>query len=104
MTTDLGVWKAEDCALVLIDYHREMFEVIRPEANAAVVELHARLLAKTAKAFDMPIVLSTVGVELGFNGPTLPSILDQLNGIEPIDRTSMNAFEDDAFRAAGGAT
>ena len=75
MTKDLGVWKAEDCALLLIDYQREMFEVIRSETNADMVELHARLLAKTAKAFDMPIVLSTVGVELGFNGPTLPSIL-----------------------------
>ena len=31
MTTNLGVWKAEDCAPVLIDYQREMFEVIRSE-------------------------------------------------------------------------
>ena len=104
MTSDLGVWKAEDCALVLIDYQQEMFEVIRSETNADMVELHARLLAKTAKAFDMPIVLSTVGVNLRFNGPTLPSILDELDGIEPIDRTSMNAFEDEAFRAAAEAT
>jgi nicotinamidase-related amidase len=104
MTTDLGVWKAEDCALVLIDYQREMFEVIRSETNADMVELHARLLAKTAKAFDMPIVLSTVGVGLGFNGPSVPSILEELEGIEPIDRTSMNAFEDEAFRQAVEAT
>src|SRR6478672_9306907 len=104
MTKELGVWKAEDCALVLIDYQREMFEVIRSETNADMVELHARLLAKTAKAFDMPIVLSTVGVGYGFNGPTLPSILDELEGIEPIDRTSMNAFEDQAFREAVEAT
>ena len=52
----------------------------------------------------MPIVLSTVGVGFGFNGPTLPSILDELEGIEPIDRTSMNAFEDQAFREAVEAT
>src|SRR2546429_7017360 len=81
-----------------------MFEVIRSETNADTVELHARLLAKTAKAFDMPIVLSTVGVDLGFNGPTLPSILEELDGIEPIDRSSMNAFEDDGFREAVEAT
>ena len=31
MTKDLGVWTAEDCALVLIDYQNEMFEVIRSE-------------------------------------------------------------------------
>ena len=100
MTKDLGVWKAEDCALVLIDYQREMFEVIRSETGAGMVELHARLLAKTAKAFDMPIVLSTVGVGYGLNGPTQPAILGELEGIEPIDRSSMNAFEDAQFRDA----
>jgi nicotinamidase-related amidase len=76
--------------LVLIDYQKETFEVIR----------YVRLLAKTAKAFGMPIVLSTVGVEYGFNGPTLASILSELDGIEPIDRSSMNAFEDSAFGEA----
>src|SRR5882724_5357623 len=104
MTSDLGVWTADDCALVLIDYQTEMMEVIRSETNADLVELHVRLLAKTAKAFDVPIVLSTVGVGFGFNGPTIPSLLAELDGIEPIDRTSMNAFEDEAFREAVEAT
>ena len=104
MTSELGVWTADDCALVLIDYQPEMFEVIRSETNAATVELHVRLLAKTAKAFGMPIVLSTVGVGYGFNGPTLPPLLSELDGYEPIDRTSMNAFEDQAFRDAVAAT
>ena len=48
----------------------------------------------------MPIVLSTVGVGYGINGPTLPRSLAELEGVEPIDRSSMNAFEDVAFRAA----
>jgi nicotinamidase-related amidase len=104
MNSDLGVWTADDCALVLIDYQKEMFEVIRSETSADLAELHVRLLAKTAKAFDMPIVLSTVGVEYGFNGPTLPSIQAELEDLEPIDRTSMNAFEDQAFREAVEAT
>jgi nicotinamidase-related amidase len=104
VTRDLGVWKAEDCALVLIDYQPAMMEVIRSETNTDMVELHARLLAKTAKAFDIPIVLSTVGVGFGFNGPTIPSLLEELDGVEPIDRTSMNAFEDQTFREAVAAT
>jgi nicotinamidase-related amidase len=103
-TDDLGVWTSDACALVLIDYQNEMFDVIRSETNAALVELNVRLLAKTAKAFDLPIVLSTVGVGFGFNGPTLPSVLSELDGIEPIDRSSMNAFEDQAFRDAVKAT
>ena len=103
-TKDLGVWTADSSALVLIDYQNEMFEVIRSETSAELVELHVRLLARTARAFNMPIVLSTVGVGYGFNGPTLPSILSELGGIEPIDRSSMNAFEDRAFRDAVKAT
>jgi nicotinamidase-related amidase len=54
---------------VLIDYQNEMFEVIRSETPADLVELHVRLLAKTAKAYGMPIILSTVGVRFGFNDP-----------------------------------
>jgi nicotinamidase-related amidase len=104
MTNDLGVWTVDDCALVLIDYQKEMFEVIRSETDADLVELHVRLLAKTAKAFDIPIVLTTVGVAAGFNGPTLPSILEELDGLDEIDRFSMNAFEDEAFREAVEAT
>jgi len=104
MNSDLGVWTNDDVALVLIDFQNEMFEVIRSETSADLVELNVRLLARTAKAFDVPIVLSTVGVGAGFNGPTLPSILAELDGIEAIDRSSMNAFEDDAFRAAVEAT
>ncbi len=104
MTNDLGVWKAEDCALLLIDYQKEMFEVIRSETSADLVEMHVRLLAKTAKAFGVPIVLSTVGVGYGLNGPTIPPVLAELDGIEPIDRSSMNAFEDQAFGDAVKAT
>jgi Isochorismatase family len=48
----------------------------------------------------MPIVLSTVGAKYGINGPTHSSILSELPGVEPIDRTSMNAFDDRAFRDA----
>ena len=70
MTKELGVWRAEDCALVLIDYQNEMFEVIRSETSADLVELHVRLLAKTAKAYGVPIVLSTVGVGFGLQNVT----------------------------------
>jgi hypothetical protein len=41
MNRDLGVWTYEDCALVLIDYQPEMFEVIRSETDADLVELNA---------------------------------------------------------------
>jgi nicotinamidase-related amidase len=49
MSNDLGVWKAEDCALLLIDYQNEMFEVIRSEPSADLVETHVRLLGTSAR-------------------------------------------------------
>ena len=100
MNRDLGVWTYQNSALVLIDYQKEMFETIRSETSAELADLNVRLLAKTAKAFGMPVVLSTVGVKYGINGPTHASILSELPGVEPIDRTSMNAFEDRAFSDA----
>src|ERR1700752_4850543 len=100
MNRDLGVWTYENSALVLIDYQKEMFETIRSETSADLAEVHVRLLARIARALDMPIVLSTVGVKLGFNSPTQQAIAADLPGMEPIDRTSMNAFEDRAFSEA----
>jgi len=85
---------------VLIDYQPEIFATIRSETSAELAELNVRLLARTAKAFNLPIVLSSVGVAAGINGPTQPSILAELPGIQVIDRTTMNAFEDHAFRDA----
>lgn len=100
MSHAAGVWTSEQVALVLIDYQKEMFENIRSETTADQVELNVRLLIKAAKAFDIPVVLSTVGVEMGVNGPTRKSIQDELPGVEVIDRTSMDAWEDAPFRAA----
>jgi len=100
MNNDLGVWTSQDCALVLIDYQPEIFATIRSETRADLVELNVRLLARTAKAFNMPIVLSSVGVAAGINGPTQPGVLAELPGVQVLDRTTMNAFEDSAFRDA----
>lgn len=96
-TPSLGVWKHEDAALILIDYQKEMFDTIRSETPAELIDLNVRLLIKAAKAFGVPIILSTVGVEMGVNKPTRQSILDELPGVKAIDRSSMNAWEDRAF-------
>ena len=100
MSKGQGVWTYQDSALVLIDYQKEMFEQVRSETGAELIDLNVRLLIKAAKAFNMPVVLSTVGVEMGVNGPTRPSITAELPGIDVIDRSSMNAWEDRAFHAA----
>jgi hypothetical protein len=70
------------------------------EQDQRVVELNARTLAKVALDFKIPVILSTVGVEIGVNGPTIPSLRAVLSGVRDIDRSSMNAWEDAAFLAA----
>lgn len=100
MTQSTGVWKHEDVALVLIDYQKEMFQNLKSETSAERVDLNVRFLVRVAKAFDIPVVLSTIGVEMGVNGPTRQSILDELPGVQVIDRSSMDAWEDKAFREA----
>lgn len=100
MTQPQGVWKHEDAALILIDYQKEMFDTVRSETPAELIDFNVRLLIKAAKAFNMPIILSTVGVEMGVNHPTRQSILDELPDIDVIDRSSMNAWEDQPFREA----
>lgn len=104
MTLPQGVWTYEDTALILIDYQKEMFDTVRSETPADLIDLNVRLLIKAAKAFGMPIILSTVGVEMGVNSPTRQSILDELPGVTAIDRSSMNAWEDKAFLEAVEAT
>src|SRR5262249_49290592 len=100
MTKSQGGWKHEEAALILIDYQKEMFDTVRSETPADLIDLNVRLLIKAAKAFNMPVILSTVGVEMGVNHPTRQSILDELPGIQVIDRSSMNAWEDTSFRDA----
>lgn len=62
------------------------------------------MLARVATDFKIPVVLSTVGVELGVNGPTIPSLRDALPQVKVVDRSSMNPWEDDKFSAAVKAT
>jgi len=82
MTKDLGVWTADDCALVLIDYQNENVRGHTIGDEGRLVGLHVRLLAKTAKAFGVPIVLSRWASGTASTDPRLPSHPVELDGIE----------------------
>jgi nicotinamidase-related amidase len=60
--------------------------------------------ARTAKLYGLPIVLTTVNVNTGANGPTIHQITEALPGVEAVDRTAINAWEDADFVAAVKAT
>src|SRR5258706_6673328 len=98
-----GTWDASECALLLIDYQENVLDLVF-EQDRRVVELNARTLATAARAFNIPVVLSTVGVQMGVNKPTIASLKAALPDVKDIDRSSMNAWEDAAFVAAVKAT
>lgn len=98
-----AIWDASDCALILIDYQAEMFRNVH-STDTALIELNICTLAKTAVAFGIPVVLSTVGVKMGVNKPTIERLRRELPGVPEIDRSSMNAWEDPAFLKAVKAT
>jgi nicotinamidase-related amidase len=97
------IWDAEDCALVLIDYQPEMFSRVKSE-DPKLIELNVCTLARAAKEFNMPIVLSTVGVKMGVNRPTIEGLRKTIPGVTEIDRSSMDAWEDAEFLKAVKAT
>src|SRR5437899_6314896 len=88
-----GVWDASECALLLIDYQENVLDLVF-EQDRRVVELNARTLATAARAFNIPVVLSTVGVQMGVNKPTIASLKAVLPEFKELDRSSMNAWED----------
>jgi len=99
-----GVWNHDEVALLLIDYQQDMFDNIRSETGPELVDLNTRFLIRVARALAIPVVLSTVGVEMGVNRPTRDSIAAELPEAVVIDRSTMNAWEDAAFRNAVAAT
>jgi nicotinamidase-related amidase len=93
----------QNAALVIIDYQPiQVMSVASMDRRMLVSNIVA--VIRTAKLYGLPLVLSTVNVKTGINQPTIPEIRNLLPGVEPIDRTSMNSWEDPAFVAAVKST
>ena len=91
-----------NAALVVIDY--------QPSQIQAVTSIHREVLvdnivsvARLARTFDLPVVLSTINVANG-QGPTIPELRAVLSDSAEIDRTPINAWEEVEFRRAVEAT
>ncbi len=94
---------AENAALLLIDYQPSLVDGAKSIRREALVN-NVVALAKVAKMFEMPVILSTIGVDAGYQEPTIPELQAVLTGVTAIDRTAVNAWEQPEFRAAVEAT
>ena len=92
----------ENAALLFIDYQPSQLATIR-SMDPALLLKNAVSTVKTIKAFGVPVVHSTVNVAAG-QGPTLPELAELLTDDKPLDRTTVNSWEDVEFVQAVHAT
>ncbi len=93
-----GMVTPSDCALALIDYQPAMFSGVHSHDRTVIVQ-NVQVIAKAARLFNVPVILSTVAAD-SFSGAMIPEIGSIFPGVTPIDRTSINAWLDGAFRIA----
>lgn len=93
----------QNSTLVIIDYQPiQVSSLVGVDKRTIVANITA--VAKTAKLFGLPVVISTVNVSNGRNAPTIHQITEVFPDVKQIDRTSMNSWEDAEFVAAVKAT
>ena len=79
-------------SLILIDHQPQMAFATRSHSVESVRN-NVTGLAKAAKAFNVPTILTTVA-EKSFSGPLYPELKAVFPNQTPIDRTTMNTWED----------
>jgi nicotinamidase-related amidase len=94
---------SQNSALIIIDFQPvQVTSIASMDRRALVANIVA--VAKIAKLYRLPIVLSTVNVKTGRNAPTIHQLQEMLTGVESFDRTTINAWEDEEFVRAVKAT
>jgi nicotinamidase-related amidase len=93
----------QNSALVLIDYQPEQIATVRSMDHDLLIK-NAVSTVRAAKAFDLPIVHSTVNVASGQVKPTVEELAELLEDDPPLDRTTVNSWEDTEFVEAVRAT
>jgi nicotinamidase-related amidase len=92
----------QNSAIIFIDFQPQMtFGVANIDRQTLFNNV--MLLAKAAKIFKVPSILTTVETK-SFSGNMWPQLLDIFPEKEPIERSSMNSWEDAKFVEAVAAT
>ncbi|HEV7176595.1 MAG TPA: isochorismatase family protein [Solirubrobacteraceae bacterium] len=93
----------QNSAFLLIDWQPTQIGTVR-SADQDLLLRNAVSTVRTVKAYGVPVVHSTVNVASGQQQPTLPELAELVQDDEPLDRTTMNSWEDVEFVAAVRAT
>jgi len=90
-------------AFLLIDWQPTQISTVR-SMNQDLLLRNAVSTVRTVKAYGVPVVHSTVNVAAGQQQPTVPELAELVQDDEPLDRTTMNSWEDVGFVSAVRAT
>jgi nicotinamidase-related amidase len=93
----------QNSALVVIDYQPSQIQAVTSIDHDLLVR-NIVSVARLAKTYGLPILLSTVNVAANGQPPTIPELRDVLSDLAEIDRTQINSWEDTEFRKAVEAT
>jgi len=93
----------ENAAFLLIDYQPAQIGAVRSMDTALLLK-NAVSTVRIIKTFGVPVVHSTVNVASGRGQPTLPDLAVLLAEDKPLDRTTVNSWEDIEFLRAVHAT
>jgi len=93
---------AENAAVILVDHQVGLMTGVR-DYSTGELKHNVVALAKAARALKLPIVAVTTARDSMW-GPTFPELVEALDGIEIIDRSSVNAYDDERVAKAIEAT
>jgi nicotinamidase-related amidase len=96
--SEKGLLTPDNCVVAMIDLQPQMLFGVTNFDRQSVINNNL-ILAKAAKVFGIPVVLSTVETK-SFSGMMWPQIKAVYPNQTPIERTSMNSWDDRNFVAA----
>ena len=96
--SEKGLLTPDNCVVAMIDLQPQMLFGVSNFDRQSIINNNIAL-AKAAKVFNVPVVLSTVETKT-FSGYIWPQIQAVFPKQEPIERSSMNSWDDSKFVAA----
>ena len=91
----------ENSALVLIDYQPSLVAGTHSIERAVLVN-NIVAMAKAARLYDLPTILSTIGVTAGYQEDTIPELQEVLADVSPIDRNTVDVVGHPGIPRSGG--